>query len=78
MTDCFFVFFRLLEGELTVDQTFLFSQSAMSEALAESGYGAHLERLNTPYSPQLMGEPLPLSLICGLFFFFLPANNPET
>lgn len=46
-----------------MDEAFLFSQSAMSEALAASGYGAHLERLNTPYTPQLTGEPPSLSFI---------------
>lgn len=49
----------LLEGELKVDEAVLFSQSDMSEALTGSSYGAHVERFNTPYTPQLTGEQRP-------------------
>lgn len=49
----------LLEGELKVDEAALFSQSDMSEALTGSSYGAHVERFNTPYTPQLTGKRRP-------------------
>ncbi|XP_047432194.1 protein EFR3 homolog B-like [Mugil cephalus] len=47
---------RLPGAELQVDAAFLFSQSEISEALTGSSYGAHSERFNTPYTPQLMDE----------------------
>lgn len=46
---------RLPEGELNVDETCLFDQSRMCEALTGSSYSAHIERFNTPYTPQLTG-----------------------
>lgn len=49
----------LLEGELKVDDAVLFSQSDMSEALTGSSYSAHMERFNTPYTPQLTGKQRP-------------------
>ncbi|XP_042260155.1 protein EFR3 homolog B-like [Thunnus maccoyii] len=47
---------RLPEGELKVDEAFLFIQSKICEALTGSSYSAHAERLNTPYIPQLTDE----------------------
>ncbi|XP_074483242.1 protein EFR3 homolog B-like isoform X1 [Sebastes fasciatus] len=47
---------RLPEGELKVDEAFLFVQSKICEALTGSGYSAHAERLNTPYTPQITDE----------------------
>ncbi|XP_074520433.1 LOW QUALITY PROTEIN: protein EFR3 homolog B-like [Halichoeres trimaculatus] len=47
---------RLPEGELQVDEEFLFVQSKLSEALTGSSYGAHDERFNTPYTPELTDE----------------------
>ncbi|XP_037829804.1 protein EFR3 homolog B-like isoform X2 [Kryptolebias marmoratus] len=47
---------RLPEGELKVDEAFLFVQSKICESLAGSSYSAHCERLNTPYTPQLTDE----------------------
>ncbi|XP_069020110.1 protein EFR3 homolog B-like [Embiotoca jacksoni] len=47
---------RLPEGELKVDDAFLFVQSQMFEALTGSSYSAHSERFNTPYTPQLSDE----------------------
>lgn len=49
----------LLEGELKVDEAVLFSQSDMSEALTGSSYSVHVERFNTPYTPQLTGKQRP-------------------
>uniref|UniRef100_A0A3Q3WQ56 Uncharacterized protein n=1 Tax=Mola mola TaxID=94237 RepID=A0A3Q3WQ56_MOLML len=46
---------RLPEGELNVDEACLFDQSRMCEALTGSSYSAHIERFNTPYTPQLTG-----------------------
>uniref|UniRef100_A0A8C4NQK2 Protein EFR3 homolog B n=1 Tax=Dicentrarchus labrax TaxID=13489 RepID=A0A8C4NQK2_DICLA len=47
---------RLPQGELMVDETFLFVQSKICEALTGSSYSAHTERFNTPYTPQLTDE----------------------
>ncbi|XP_050921778.1 protein EFR3 homolog B isoform X8 [Lates calcarifer] len=47
---------RLPEGELKVDQSLLFVQSKICEALTGSSYSAHAERFNTPYTPQLTDE----------------------
>ncbi|KAL7370138.1 hypothetical protein ABVT39_020361 [Epinephelus coioides] len=47
---------RLPEGELKVDETFLFIQSKICEALTGSNYSTHIERLNTPYTPQITDE----------------------
>ncbi|XP_027147522.1 protein EFR3 homolog B [Larimichthys crocea] len=47
---------RLPEGELKVDEAFLFVQSNICEALTGSSYSAHTERFNTPYTPQLTDE----------------------
>lgn len=55
----FCVSVSLLEGELKVDEAVLFSQPHMCEALTGSSYGAHVERLNTPYTPQLTGKKRP-------------------
>ncbi|XP_068587095.1 protein EFR3 homolog B-like isoform X3 [Cebidichthys violaceus] len=46
----------LPEGELKVDEAFLFVQSKMSEALTGSSYSAHMERFNTEYTPQITDE----------------------
>lgn len=46
---------RLPEGELNVDEASLFDQTRMCEALTGSSYSAHIERFNTPYTPQLTG-----------------------
>ncbi|XP_045906136.1 protein EFR3 homolog B-like isoform X2 [Micropterus dolomieu] len=47
---------RLPEGELKVDEDFLFVQSKICEALTGSSYSAHSERINTPYVPQITDE----------------------
>ncbi|GAA6227514.1 protein EFR3 homolog B-like isoform X6 [Lates japonicus] len=47
---------RLPEGELKVDESLLFVQSKICEALTGSSYSAHAERFNTPYTPQLTDE----------------------
>ncbi|XP_041822511.1 protein EFR3 homolog B-like [Chelmon rostratus] len=47
---------RLPEGELKVDEAFLFVQSNICEALTGSSYSTHTERFNTPYTPQLTDE----------------------
>uniref|UniRef100_A0A4W6CXK4 EFR3 homolog B n=1 Tax=Lates calcarifer TaxID=8187 RepID=A0A4W6CXK4_LATCA len=47
---------RLPEGELKVDQSLLFVQSKICEALTGSSYSTHAERFNTPYTPQLTGK----------------------
>ncbi|XP_042369356.1 protein EFR3 homolog B-like, partial [Plectropomus leopardus] len=47
---------RLPDEELKVDAAFLFVQSEICEALTGSSYGAHSERLNTPYTPQITDE----------------------
>ncbi|XP_050922973.1 LOW QUALITY PROTEIN: protein EFR3 homolog B-like [Lates calcarifer] len=47
---------RLPEGELKVDQSLLFVQSKICEALTGSSYSTHAERFNTPYTPQLTDE----------------------
>ncbi|XP_070786731.1 protein EFR3 homolog B-like isoform X1 [Enoplosus armatus] len=47
---------RLPEGELQVDEAFLFVQSKICEALTGSSYSGHTERFNTPYTPQLTDE----------------------
>ncbi|XP_059183906.1 protein EFR3 homolog B-like [Centropristis striata] len=47
---------RLPEGELKVDEAFLFIQSKICEALTGSSYSAHTERFNTPYTPQITDE----------------------
>ncbi|AWO95658.1 putative protein EFR3 -like B-like [Scophthalmus maximus] len=44
----------LPEGELKVDDSLLFVQSKMCEALTGSSYSS--ERINTPYTPQLTDE----------------------
>ncbi|XP_055082640.1 protein EFR3 homolog B-like [Periophthalmus magnuspinnatus] len=46
----------LPEGELEVETCCLFDQSGISEALTGSSYGAHSDRLNSPYIPQLSDE----------------------
>ncbi|XP_060923161.1 protein EFR3 homolog B-like [Limanda limanda] len=46
----------LPEGDLKVDDTLLFVQSKMCEALTGSSYSSHAERINTPYTPQLTEE----------------------
>lgn len=53
----------LLGGELKVDEAVLFSQSDMSEALTGSSYSAHVERFNTPYTPQLTGKQRPSTFL---------------
>uniref|UniRef100_A0A8D0CNH2 EFR3 homolog B n=1 Tax=Sander lucioperca TaxID=283035 RepID=A0A8D0CNH2_SANLU len=45
----------LPEGQLKVDEDFLFAQSKICEALTGSSYSAHAERFNTPYTPQITG-----------------------
>ncbi|XP_039998543.1 protein EFR3 homolog B-like [Xiphias gladius] len=47
---------RLPEGELKLDEALLFVQSKICEALMGSSYGAHAERFNTVYTPQLTDE----------------------
>ncbi|CAF93519.1 unnamed protein product [Tetraodon nigroviridis] len=48
------------EGELEADDAFLFSQSEMCEALTGSSFSVHVERFNTPYTPELTGGTRPL------------------
>uniref|UniRef100_A0A671UAX9 EFR3 homolog B n=1 Tax=Sparus aurata TaxID=8175 RepID=A0A671UAX9_SPAAU len=43
-------------GELQVDESCLFVQSKICDALTGSSYSAHSERFNTPYTPQLTDE----------------------
>ncbi|XP_015250192.1 PREDICTED: protein EFR3 homolog B-like [Cyprinodon variegatus] len=47
---------RLPKGDLKVDKASLFVQSKICEALTGSSYSAQCERINTPYTPQLMDE----------------------
>ncbi|KAM8722377.1 protein EFR3 homolog B-like [Acanthopagrus schlegelii] len=47
---------RLPEGELQIDESCLFIQSKICEALTGSSYSTHSERFNTPYTPQLTDE----------------------
>ncbi|TDG96037.1 hypothetical protein EPR50_G00235370 [Perca flavescens] len=47
---------RLPEGELKVDEDFLFSQLKICAALTGSSYSAHAERFSTPYTPQITDE----------------------
>uniref|UniRef100_A0A671UAZ6 EFR3 homolog B n=1 Tax=Sparus aurata TaxID=8175 RepID=A0A671UAZ6_SPAAU len=42
--------------ELQVDESCLFVQSKICDALTGSSYSAHSERFNTPYTPQLTDE----------------------
>ncbi|XP_072305725.1 protein EFR3 homolog B-like isoform X2 [Eucyclogobius newberryi] len=44
------------EGELKAEPCCLFIQSEIAEALTGSSYGAHDDRLNSPYTPQLTDE----------------------
>uniref|UniRef100_A0A3Q2FYL8 EFR3 homolog B n=1 Tax=Cyprinodon variegatus TaxID=28743 RepID=A0A3Q2FYL8_CYPVA len=46
----------LPKGDLKVDKASLFVQSKICEALTGSSYSAQCERINTPYTPQLMDE----------------------
>ncbi|XP_043965575.1 protein EFR3 homolog B-like [Gambusia affinis] len=47
---------RIPNGDLKVDKDLLFVQSKIGEALTGSSYSAQCERLNTPYTPQLIDE----------------------
>uniref|UniRef100_A0A3Q3NCK0 Uncharacterized protein n=1 Tax=Mastacembelus armatus TaxID=205130 RepID=A0A3Q3NCK0_9TELE len=53
---CVCVCVRLPEGELKVDESCLFDQSEICEALTGSSYSTYTEHLNTPYTPQLTDE----------------------
>uniref|UniRef100_A0AAQ5X2D0 EFR3 homolog B n=1 Tax=Amphiprion ocellaris TaxID=80972 RepID=A0AAQ5X2D0_AMPOC len=46
----------LPDGELKVDQEFLFVQWKICEGLTASSYSSQCERFNTPYTPQLTDE----------------------
>ncbi|XP_037552469.1 protein EFR3 homolog B [Nematolebias whitei] len=80
---------RLPEGELKVDEAFLFIQSKICESLAGSSYNAHCERLNTPYTPQLTDEDrlsrrtsiadtISLQIDSGLHCSSDPPQKPQT
>uniref|UniRef100_A0A8P4GER6 EFR3 homolog B n=1 Tax=Dicentrarchus labrax TaxID=13489 RepID=A0A8P4GER6_DICLA len=58
----------LPQGELMVDETFLFVQSKICEALTGSSYSAHTERFNTPYTPQLTGTHTHTHTLYSLVF----------
>uniref|UniRef100_A0A8C4DVU2 EFR3 homolog B n=1 Tax=Dicentrarchus labrax TaxID=13489 RepID=A0A8C4DVU2_DICLA len=53
---------------LMVDETFLFVQSKICEALTGSSYSAHTERFNTPYTPQLTGTHTHTHTLYSLVF----------